>query len=193
MAEQQRGIIVRFFIGAWNLFNFTRRFVFGVIALFLLVGFIAALRTGAPKLLDKTALVLDPKGAIVEQYTNDAAQRALSNIAGDKSRQTQLRDVITAIDAAAKDPRIARIVLKPDDIESAGLATAREIGAALDRFKATGKQVIAVSDGMSQGQYYLAAHANQILLHPDGDLLLEGLGRYRTYFPDLKLLTPPKA
>lgn len=186
MAEQQRGIIVRFFIGAWNLFNFTRRFVFGVIALFLLVGFIAALRTGAPKLLDKTALVLDPKGAIVEQYTNDAAQRALSNIAGDKSRQTQLRDVITAIDAAAKDPRIARIVLKPDDIESAGLATAREIGAALDRFKATGKQVIAVSDGMSQGQYYLAAHANQILLHPDSmeGVLLTGFGAYRSYYKD---------
>lgn len=52
MAEQQRGIIVRFFIGAWNLFNFTRRFVFGVIALILLIGFIAALRTSAPKLLD---------------------------------------------------------------------------------------------------------------------------------------------
>ncbi len=186
MAEQQRGIIVRFFIGAWNLFNFTRRFVFGVIALFLLIGFIAALRTSTPKLLDKTALVLDPKGAIVEQYTNDAAQRALSNLAGDKTRQTQLRDIITAIDAAAKDPRIARIVLKPDDIESVGLATSREIGAALDRFKATGKQVIAVSDGMSQGQYYLAVHANQILLHPESmeGVLLTGFGAYRSYYKD---------
>ena len=186
MAEQQRGIIVRFFIGAWNLFNFTRRFVFGVIALFLLIGFIAALRTSTPKLLDKTALVLDPKGAIVEQYTNDAAQRALSNLAGDKTRQTQLRDIITAIDAAAKDPRIARIVLKPDDIESVGLATSHEIGAALDRFKATGKQVIAVSDGMSQGQYYLAVHANQILLHPESmeGVLLTGFGAYRSYYKD---------
>jgi protease-4 len=186
MAEQQRGVIVRFFIGVWNLFNFTRRLVFGVIALFLLIGFIAALRTGTPRLLDKTALVLDPKGSIVEQYTNDAAQRALSNFAGDKSKQTQLRDILTAIDAAAKDPRIARIVLEPDGIESAGLSISREIGAALERFKAAGKQVIAVSNGMTQGQYYLAAHANTILLHPGSleGVLLTGFGAYRSYYKD---------
>src|SRR5215469_10407078 len=123
MAEQQRGAFMRFLIGVWNVFNFTRRLVFGVIALFLLIGFIAALRTSAPKLLDKTALVLDPKGSIVEQYTNDAAQRALSNLAGDKSKQTQLRDILKAIDTAAKDPRIARIVLEPDGIDGAGLST----------------------------------------------------------------------
>ncbi|MGE5167096.1 MAG: S49 family peptidase, partial [Deltaproteobacteria bacterium] len=186
MAEQQRGAIMRLLIGVWSLFNFTRRLVFGVIALFLLIGFIAALRTGTPKLLDKTALVLDPKGSIVEQYANDAAQRALSNLAGDKSRQTQLRDILTAIDAATKDPRIARIVLEPDGIDSAGLAISREIGAALDRFKATGKPVIAVSNGMTQGQYYLAAHASTILLHPDSleGVLLTGFGAYRSYYKD---------
>jgi protease-4 len=186
MAAQQRNIIVRFFAGIWALFNFTRRLVFGVIALILLIGFIAALRTGTAKLQDQTALVLDPKGAIVEQYTNDAAQRALSNLAGDKSRQTQLRDILTAIDAAAKDPRIARIVLEPDGIESAGLSTSREIGAALDRFKATGKPVIAVSNGMTQGQYYLAAHASTILLHPASleGVLLTGFGAYRNYYKD---------
>ncbi|HZW51917.1 MAG TPA: S49 family peptidase, partial [Rudaea sp.] len=186
MAAQQPNIIVRFFAGIWALFNFTRRLVFGVIALILLIGFIAALRTAAPKLLDKTALVLDPKGAIVEQYTNDAAQRALSNLAGDKSKQTQLRDILTAIDAAAKDPRIARIVLEPDGIDSAGLAISREIGAALDRFKATGKPVIAVSNGMTQGQYYLAAHASTILLHPASleGVLLTGFGAYRSYYKD---------
>jgi protease-4 len=186
MAAQQPNIIVRFFAGIWALFNFTRRLVFGVIALFLLIGFIAALRTAAPKLLDKTALVLDPKGAIVEQYTNDAAQRALSNLAGDKSKQTQLRDILTAIDAAAKDPRIARIVLEPDGIDSAGLAISREIGAALDRFKASGKPVIAVSNGMTQGQYYLAAHASTIVLHPASleGVLLTGFGAYRSYYKD---------
>ena len=186
MAEQQRGVIVRFFIGMWTLFNFTRRLVFGVIALFLLIGFIATLRTGGPKLLDKTALVIAPKGSIVEQYTNDAAQRALSNLAGDKSKQTQLRDILTAIDSAAKDPRIARIVLEPDGIESAGLSTSREIGAALDRFKATGKPVVAVSNGMTQGQYYLAAHASMILLHPGSleGVLLTGFGAYRSYYKD---------
>ncbi|MCE7949553.1 MAG: signal peptide peptidase SppA [Xanthomonadales bacterium PRO7] len=186
MAQSQRGIIARFFLGVWDVFNFTRRLVFGVIALILLIGFVAALRSGGPKLLDKTALVLDPKGSIVEQYTNDAAQRALSNIAGDKAKQAQLRDILAAIDGAAKDPRIARIVLEPDGIDSAGLSTLREIGAALDRFKATGKQVVAISNGMTQSQYYLAAHANTILLHPDSleGVLLTGFGAYRSYYKD---------
>lgn len=186
MAEPQRNILVRLLIGIWNLFNFTRRLVFGVIALFLLIVFFAALPGGATKLLDKTALVIDPKGSIVEQYTNDAAQRALSNIAGDKSKQTQLRDVVSAIDAAAKDARIARIVLEPDGIESAGLSTLREIAAALERFKAAGKPVIAVSNDMTQSQYYLAAHANTIVLHPGSmeGVLLTGFGAYRSYYKD---------
>ena len=184
MAEQKRGIIASVFVGLWNLLNFTRRLVFNLIFLLLLIGFIAALRSGGPKLAERTALVLDPKGSIVEQYTTEPVQRAFSGVFGDKVRQVQLRDVLRAIDSAAADKRIERIVLMPDEIESAGLSTLREIGAALERFKAAGKQVIAVSDGMDQRQYYLAAHANQILLHPDGDVLLEGLGRYRTYYKD---------
>jgi protease-4 len=186
MAVQQRNIIVRFFLGIWSLFNFTRRLVFGVIALFLLIGFLVALAGGSAKLLDKTALVIDPKGSIVEQYTNDAAQRAFSNLVGDAAKQVQVRDIVTAIDAAAKDPHIARIVLMPDGIESAGLSTLREIGAALDAFKSSGKQVIAISNGMTQNQYYLAAHASRILLHPDSleGVLLTGFGAYRNYYKD---------
>jgi protease-4 len=186
MTEPQRGILARIALGIWDVFNFTRRLVFGVIALFLLIGFIAALRTAAPTLADRTALVLDPKGSIVEQYTNDPAQRALAGAIGDRARQVQLRDILRAIDAAAGDPRIARIVLEPDGIDGAGLSTLREIGAALDRFKAAGKLVIAVSNGMDQRQYYLAAHATTILLHPDSlqGVLLTGFASYRNYFKD---------
>ena len=77
-------------------------------------------------------------------------------------------------------------MLGPDGIDSAGISTLREIGAALDRFKQAGKHVIAVSDGMTQGQYYLAAHANRILLHPDSmeGVLLTGFASYRSYFKD---------
>lgn len=186
MADQRRGIMAGFFVGVWNLLNFTRRLVVNLIFVFLLVVFFLALRSGGAKLAERSALVLDPKGSIVEQYTTEPVQRAFSSALGDKARQVQLRDILRAIDTAAADKRIERIVLKPDDIESAGLSTLREIGAALERFKATGKQVIAVSDGMDQRQYYLAAHANQILLHPDSleGVLLSGFGAYRSYFKD---------
>jgi protease-4 len=186
MAERTRGPVVAFLVGFWNLLNFTRRLVFNLIFLALLVAFLFALRAGAPRLKEHTALVLDPKGSIVEQYTSDAAQRALAGAFGEKVREVQLRDILRAIDAAAGDRRIDRIVLEPDRIERAGLSTLREIGAALERFKAAGKEVIAVSDGMDQGQYYLAAHANRILLHPGSEqgVLLTGFGLYRSYFKD---------
>lgn len=186
MVDKKRGVIALFFIGIWAVFNFTRRLVFGVIALLVLIVFFTALHRSAPEFRDRTALVLDPKGAIVEQYTNDATQRALSGALGNKLRQVQLRDLIHVINAASDDKRIARIVLYPDGIGSAGVSTLREIGAALDRFKQSGKQIVAVSDGMTQGQYYLAAHANTILLHPDSmeGVLLTGFASYRTYFKD---------
>ncbi len=185
MAEPKRGFIVGFFVGLWNLLNFTRRLVFNLIFLVLLIAFVLALRGGGGHALgERTALVLDPKGRIVEQYTSEPAQRALAGALGNKVHETQLRDIVRAIDAATEDKRIERIVLQPEQISAAGMSSLHEIGAALERFKASGKEVIAVANMMTQGQYLIAAHANQILLHPDGDLLLEGLGRYRTYYKE---------
>ncbi|QBB69180.1 signal peptide peptidase SppA [Pseudolysobacter antarcticus] len=191
MAEQRPNIIVRFFrINArffralWNTVNFTRRLVFNLIFVFLLVIFFSAMFAKAPRIAERTALVVDPKGAIVEQFTAAPAQRALDKIAGNERREVQLRDLVHALDSAAKDTRIERVVFIPDEISSVGQASSREIAAALDRVKTAGKEVITVSNGMSQSQYLLAAHSTQILLHPDGAVLLEGLGRYHTYYKE---------
>ena len=176
MAENQRGFLARLFIGVWSLINFTRLLIVNAIFLLLLILFISALRSSSPVLRARSALVLDPHGDIVEQYTVAPAQRVFSGILGETPKEVQLRDLLDVIDAAAADQRIERLVLVPDQIESAGFSTLREIGSALDRFRAS---------GMSQGHYYLAAHADEILLHPQGAVLLEGLGRYRTYYKDL--------
>ncbi|HEX6832724.1 MAG TPA: signal peptide peptidase SppA [Rudaea sp.] len=182
MADNKRGPVAGFFIFLWNAVTFTRMLVFNILFLIVLFVFISAMRNGAPKLQERTALVLNPEGRIVEQYSTEPAQRAFSGVFGGKVKEVQLRDILRAIDAAASDKRIERLVIIPDEITSAGMSSLREIGAAIDRFKAAGKDVVAVSNGMSQGQYYLAAHASQVLLHPDGEVLLEGLGRYRTYY-----------
>jgi len=184
MADKKPGFIVGLFKGLWTTLNFARRLTFNLIFLFLLVVFIVAVFASAPTLRTRSALVLDPKGSIVEQYTSAPAQRAFAGLFGDKVREVQLRDILDVIAAAADDARIERLVLIPDDIDGVGLASLREIGAAIDHFRQSGKDVVAVSNGMTQGQYYLAAHADQILLHPQGAVLLEGLGRYRSYYKD---------
>jgi len=184
MSKESPNILVRLLRGIWNTLNFTRRLVFNLIFLILVIAFFAAVFSSRPMIESRTALVLDPKGDIVEQYTIDPAQRALGNLAGDPPKEVQLRDLLRVIDAAAKDARIERIVLVPDEIESAGLATLHELGSALDRFRAAGKDVVAVVGDASQAQYLLVSHADKILLDPYGGVMLEGFANYRSYYKD---------
>jgi protease IV len=183
MSSTQPGFFVRLMRGTWNTLNFTRRLILNLILVVVLWLLFGALFRSAPILSDHTALVLDPQGSIVEQYSTDASERAIANISGEASKEILLRDLLDVIDEAALDSHIERIVLVPDQL-SAGISTLREIGQALDRFRAAKKDVVVVSEGMSQGQYYLAAHADQILLDPQGSVLLEGFANYRSYYRD---------
>lgn len=158
-------------------------FLLFIVAL-AIVGGIAASRAKTA-VLDGSVLVLEPEGQLVEQYSVDPLQRVLAKLSGDKTQQVQLRDLVGAIDAAAKDKRISRILLLPDELHAGGFAALREVGAALDRFRATGKPVIAWAASLDQGQYYLAAHADRVLLDPQGGLMLTGLANYRLFYKDL--------
>jgi len=132
-----------------------------------------------------SVLLLQPQGALVEQYSIDPLQRVMSSFSGEEPRQVQLRDLVRSIDAAAHDDRISRILLLPGDLQAGGFAALREVGAALDRFRAAGKPVLAWGVNLDQGQYYLAAHADRVLLDPQGGLMLTGLSNYRLYYKDL--------
>ncbi|MCE5231769.1 MAG: signal peptide peptidase SppA [Mizugakiibacter sp.] len=169
----------------WRGLDFTRRAVLNLVFFALLLGFLAVAMRGAPRVEPNSALVLKPEGQLVEQYSIDPVERALARLGGDTPKQVQVRDLVGAIDAAAHDPRIERILLEPDALGAGGFAALREVGAALDRFRAAGKPVIAWAAGYTQGQYYLAAHADRVLLDPEGGVLLQGLASYRNYYREL--------
>jgi len=59
---------------------------------------------GRPKLEPNTALVLDLAGPIVEQRTGAPGRFTALQALADRERETQLRDVLAALDAAATDP-----------------------------------------------------------------------------------------
>src|SRR5690606_1243904 len=183
MAEQKKsGGFLRFLRGLWRGVDLTRRAVFNLLFLLVLVLVLVAVFSDGPVLRERSALVLAPAGAIVEQYSVDPVERALARLVGEEQPETQLRDILRALDVAARDKRIERLVIRPDRIGSVGYAALREIGAAIQRFKESGKQVVAYADNLGQQQYYLAAFADEVYLHPEGGLLLEGLGRYRMYY-----------
>ncbi len=159
---------------------------FGFLLLFVLLiaAGIAGNRT-AGEVAANSVLVLKPQGRLVEQYSIDPMQRTLARLSGDEAKQVRMRDLVAAIDAAAKDQRISRILLLPEDLQAGGYAALREVGAALDRFRATGKPVLAWAASFDQSQYYLAAHADRVLLDPQGSLMLTGLANYRLFYKDL--------
>jgi protease-4 len=172
--------------------NFVNHLVFNVLMLvvllliFALIGLGMAANSGAAgmrPLQDKTALVLELKGNLVEQYTSNPLARAWAQAnSSDEGRELQLRDLVRGIKAAKTDDRIRHIVLLTDGFDTAGFAALRELGAAIRDFRAGGKKVYAFGTAMDQKQYYLAAQANEVWLDPEGAVLLEGLGRYRLYY-----------
>lgn len=169
----------------WRGLDAIRRTIFNLILLFILVTFtISIFSGGGRKLEDKTALLLDLDGTLVEQHSGTAREALLAEARGDARKTTQLRDILTVLDAAGKDPKINSVVLMLDDMQAAGLPMLREVAAAIDRFKATGKTVVAWGSTYDQRQYYLASHANQIYLHPMGAVIINGFGHHQNYYAD---------
>ena len=189
-----RSPVASFFVGVWDLMNFTRRLIFNLVffggllllAVLVLAGSLLGSGSGPKPLKQDTTLVLAPAGRLVEQFSTDPVTRALSKAMGDAgSDEVQLRDLMAVIRAAGKDEKITRVVLELDRFQPSGFASLREVGRALDELRAQGKQVLAFSESMGQGQYLLAAHADEVYLDPMGGLLLEGLSGYRQYYRTL--------
>lgn len=172
--------------GAWQALDFSRRLVFNLLFLLLVVGAIAWwAKSGPPALQDKTTLVLDLQGAVVEQFSGSVRDSVMAQVQGGGGEsQVRLRDLIGVIDAAAKDPKVTQMLLQLDGLGSIGLPMLREVSAALQRFKAAGKPIVAYGSYFEQRAYYLAAQAGEVWMNPMGLMAFEGYGRLRTYYKD---------
>lgn len=95
-----------------------------------------------------------------------------------------LMQLLQAIDHAKDDSKIKGIYLdvsRPITFYS----SLEEIRNALNDFKKSGKWVVAYSEVMSEGAYYLASVADQVYLHPEGELEFNGLTATFTSFKKL--------
>jgi protease-4 len=176
---------IRLLRSIWRALDRVRRVLHLVflIGLFLiLMAGLAGQRVAVPA---AAALVVAPQGTLVDQLSGDPFERALAKAQGLQLQETLLRDVIDAIRAARDDERIKTLVLRLDGLAGAGLSKLQELGAELARFKESGKEITAVGDGFTRDQYYLAAHADQIYMHPMGIVLVDGYSRFVPYYKSL--------
>ena len=161
------------------------RKILHLVLLLLIFGLVAALFSRPiPLVPSKAALVIAPRGPIVEQVSGGALERALAESVRRARSETLLRDVVDAIDAARDDSRISALYLDLGDMSGGGIAKLQEIATAVDAFRATGKPVIAYGDYYDQRQYYLAAHADEVYLDPMGVVEVDGFANYGLFIKD---------
>lgn len=186
-SKRRFGIVGTIIGGGWSIIKGIQSFIltlFFFTLLFLVIGAITSIKP--PKVHDGSALVVAPAGLLVEQLTEvDPFQAFLSQ--GQGSGEVLVSDIVTAINRAAGDKRITTLVLKLDTlaIPTGYASKSYQLADAVERFKQTGKSVIALGNGYSQAGYLIASHADEIWMHPFGNIILPGYERSGTYFKSL--------
>ena len=132
-----------------------------------------------------------PKGAILKvdlsQPIGEQGKESFSfNLLGGMNMGTSvsLLDAIRALDVAATDPQVKFVYLKADEMNM-DIAQAEEFRAALVKFRECGKPVVAYSQGLSAGNYYLASVADKVILNVYGDVMISGMSSSMMYYKDL--------
>ncbi len=159
--------------------------VAGVAAAVLLV-VVSSPWLGRPSVPPSTALVVRPVGSLVEQVASNPSDEIVNRMIGvpQITSETLLKDVIDALDLARTDPRVKAVLLDLRRLGPSGFSKLRNVKDAILEFRRTGKKVIAYADHYTQGPYYLAAHADQVLLHEQGAFAIEGFGSFRSYYKE---------
>ncbi|MCG9710819.1 signal peptide peptidase SppA [Pseudoalteromonas sp. Isolate3] len=182
-------MLAKIFKGIWTGINFSRRLVLNILFLLLVILFFVAITSEEDqvKVADGTVLRLNLNGPIVEEKTYvDPVEAAINDATMGKEAPSEilLDDVVEVINEATKDDRITVMLLDLQKMPSAHINKLKQITKAIDAFKAAGKQVIATGYYYTQAQYYIAAHANEVSMHPYGGVSIEGYGMFPLYFKD---------
>ena len=168
-------------------------FIVGILSFFLTLGMIgsmAALGSSKTVLPREGVLEINMSDFVLgEQSVDDkmSSFASMNPLSGGSNETTiGLYDAVQAIHAAAADPAVKYIWLRPDGA-SAGVATAQEFRGALASFRESGKPVIASLNNPSNGGYYLATVADKIYLSsaPGGQSMLLGLSARLMFLKDL--------
>ncbi|MDT8410106.1 MAG: signal peptide peptidase SppA [Wenzhouxiangellaceae bacterium] len=187
MTEPKKAnFLLRLWRGFWNGLTAFRIAVFNIIFLFLLALLIRLIFAPGDTIAldDGTTLVINPEGFIVEQYTGSPAERALNEALGRQIPETRLRDLLAALELAADDEQIVQVLVRTDRLLGISPGMISELSQAFERFRQSGKPVVAYGSTLSQGTYALASLADELWLDPDGLLLIEGYSYFRNYFAE---------
>ncbi|MFC0308344.1 signal peptide peptidase SppA [Gallibacterium trehalosifermentans] len=180
--------VIRFL---WRALNFCRRVFMNIVFLFvagiLLLGISLVVHDKNNQPIPQGALRLNLTGFLADNRDENSELKALLNNLQQQTMPEKIStfDVIYTIVQARDDQRIKGIILDLNDFEGGDLPSLTMVGNALKQFKESGKPVIAIADNYSQNQYILASYADQIYLHTQGQVELNGLSGKHFYYKSM--------
>ena len=164
-----------------DLFFLTLNSIFLLMVIFIIISIFSSIFSNNLVDPEGKALVINPAGPIVEQISgpSDPFQTLLM---GEQSSELYVGDLLEVLEAASNDKRIKDLVLRLDNISGTGQAVLYDVGLALKKVKDSGKRIIAIGDEYSESGFYLASFADEIIMNPEGWILLDGFDRSKMYY-----------
>ena len=163
----------------------TRNFVLNTLFVIILIAIIASFFTssGSAPVPDKGALVIDPRGILVEERTFSNPLDNLWNFNYD-ILEAELGEITRAIELAENDSQIEMIILDLEGLGNISLAQGDRIIDALLKFKNSEKKIASYANSYLQSHYYVSSVADELYLNPMGSLVIDGFGGSNLYFKD---------
>ena len=169
--------------------KFTLATITGIIVSSVLL-FVISILVMFSMLYSSDAEVTVPENAIFKLELNGtlserSQENPLSLLMDDDLQAYGLDDLLSAIQKAKENENIQGIYIETKSLAADGYASLKAVRDALADFKASGKFIVAYGDTYTQGLYYLASVADQVILNPQGMLEWTGLASSPMFYKDL--------
>lgn len=163
-------------------------FIFGIAALFIFIGMVgamASLGSSQPVMPREGVLQIDMSAMTLTEQTKEADPFATLSGA-EMVSPVGIYSAINAINAAATDPAVKFIYMKPDGA-TGGIAQIEEFRTALKHFRNSGKAIVSYIENPSNASYYLASVSDKIYMtsYEGGMSMLNGLSSQMIFLKDI--------
>ena len=148
-----------------TLATLTGLLLFGFISMFIMIGMIGAIAAAGsskPVMPAEAVLSIDFSKMTLAEQTEEADPFA-SLQGGEMISPVGIYEAIKAVNAAAEDPAIRYIYMRPD-AASGGFARIEEFRTALKNFRNSGKAVVSYIENPTNAGYYLASVSDKIYM-----------------------------
>ena len=163
--------------------------IFSIISIFLMtavIGAVASLGESQPVMPAQAVLKIDMSTFMLSEQTTEADPFAMIQNGGEAIAPVGIYSAIKAINAAAADPAVKFIYMRPDG-GMGGVAQVEEFRKALENFRQSGKAIVSYIENPTNGSYYLASVSDKIYMTPhDGGInMFNGLSSQMIFLKDI--------